>query len=567
VQLAQMASSTVERLEAFDGERAARREAEQAALLQGVLSEASAVFAESFEPEGIAAALVQLVVPGLADLSLLHLVDAAEQLVLASCHAAEQVVAEAARSFFGAAPVLPDVPYGPAAVLASGQPQLLPAATASMLRAVTKTQEQATALGNILRRSNICVPLTARGRTLGVLTLSRDEPYEDADVKHALDLARRAALAVDNASRYVFERDLAVTLQRSLLPRALAVPAGMTAAARYLPGARGTQVGGDWYDLLEVDGKVVLVVGDVMGRGVQAAAMMGQLRATVRAYAIEGHGPADVLTRLDHVVLSLTGLHFTTCVVGVLDPVARTLCMASAGHLPPVVVGPDGGARLIELEPGLPLGVGGASFVEQSLTLEPGSLVLLYTDGLVETRRAPVTEGMDRLVAALATPLPSADRACDLVLGALSPDGEQDDDTALLALLLDPAPPAPGTVRTWLPALPKSAAASRAALRSLLDEAGLATEAAQLLVSELVGNAVRHAPEADVLLRASLTDGLLRVELQDSSSRLPVAPHRPPWEAEGGRGLLLVESMAERWGVEPVLYGKRVWFEMRPAPA
>lgn len=330
VQLAQMASSTVERLEAFAGEKAARQEAERAALLRGVLSDASAIFAESFDPDGIAGALVELVVPLLADLALLHLVDEGDALALTSCHASDAGLTERARAFFGAAPILPGTPHGPAAVLATGKPQLLPEVTPAMLRAVTTTQRQADRLGEVLRRSSICVPLTARGRILGVLTLSRDEPYDDADAGHALDLARRAALAVDNATRYAFERDLAVTLQRSLLPRALDQPEAMTAAARYLPGAHGTQVGGDWYDLLQVDGKVVLVVGDVMGRGVQAAAMMGQLRATVRAYAVEGHGPAAILQRLDAVVLSLTGLNFTTCLIGLLDPTDLTLRLACA---------------------------------------------------------------------------------------------------------------------------------------------------------------------------------------------------------------------------------------------
>ncbi|MCW2678621.1 MAG: hypothetical protein JWM62_22 [Frankiales bacterium] len=566
VQLAQMASSTVERLEAFAGEKAARQEAERAALLRGVLSDASTVFAESFDPQGIATALVELTVPRLADLALLHLLDEADALSLTSCHAADPVTARRAKSFFGAAPILRGTPYGPAAVLETGEPQLLPEGTPEMLRAVTATQDQADRLRKMLGRSNICVPLTARGRILGVLTLSRDEPYAGGDVDHAVDLARRAALAVDNATRYAFERDLAVTLQRSLLPRALDLREGMTAAARYLPGAQGTQVGGDWYDLLQVGDKVVLVVGDVMGRGVQAAAMMGQLRATVRAYAVEGHGPAAILTRLDQVVLSLTGLNFTTCVIGLLDPSDLSLCLASAGHPPPVVVGPAGGGRLIELEPGLPLGVGGATFTEQTVLLEPGSMVLLYTDGLVEKRDASVQQGLDRLVEALGAPVRSAEAACDLVLQALGRHEDQDDDTALLALLLDPVD-APGRVRTWLPSQPEAAAVSRAAVRGLLGDVGLAADDAELLVSELVGNAVRHAPEGDVLLSATLVEGLLRVEVQDCSPHLPVLPDPPGGDSEGGRGLLLVSSLADRWGAEAVSGGKRLWFELTPGAA
>jgi GAF domain-containing protein/anti-sigma regulatory factor (Ser/Thr protein kinase) len=564
VQLAQMASSTVERLEALEGERAARREAERAALLRGVLSEASAVFAESFDPKGIGEALVDLVVPRLGRLALLHVLDESGSLELAACAADDPGLQQDLHAFFGAAPVLLDVPYGPAAVLASGAPQVLAATTREMARAVTMTDEQADTLDRLLRRSCACVPLTARGSTLGVLTLSRDEPYDEADVEHLLDLTRRAALALDNATRYAFERGMAVTLQRSLLPRQLAVRSGLSAAARYLPGARGTQVGGDWYDLLEVDGRLVLVVGDVVGRGVEAAALMGQLRATVRAYAIDGHGPAAILSRLDRVVLSLTGLHFTTCVVGVLDQQAGTLCLASAGHLPPVLACPDGGVTVVELDPGLPLGVGGGEFVEQTVDLVPGSLVLLYTDGLVETRECSVDEGLARLVAALAQPISSAEHACDLALGAIDRGGS-DDDTAVLALLLDP-PEGVTELVVELPAVPASASVARARLRSLLEERGLETDVALLLLTELVGNTARHAGPGEITVRVVLAGTELRVEVADGSGRLPRMPASTPWEQESGRGLLLVEALADRWGSTPTQGGKAVWFELATQP-
>ncbi|MGI8535852.1 MAG: SpoIIE family protein phosphatase [Mycobacteriales bacterium] len=560
VQLAQMASSTIERLEAFEGERAARREAQRAAQLQGVLSDASAVFAESFEPEGIASALVRLVVPRLAEVALLHLVDESEQLVLRSCHAADSAALERMRAFFGAAPVLLDVPYGPAAVLVTGQPQLLQTSTTQLLRAVTRTEAQAVELGQVLRRSSICVPVTARGRTLGVLTLSRDETYEAGDVEHALDLARRAALALDNANRYAFERDLAVTLQRSLLPRTLPTGPAFRASARYLPGARGTQVGGDWYDLIEVGESLVLVVGDVMGRGVQAAAVMGQLQATVRAYALEGHSPAEVLTRLDRVALGVEDLHFTTCVVARLDPSTRRLCLAAAGHLAPVVVAPGGPARLLELDPGLPLGVGGAHFIEQTYDLEPGSLLMLYTDGLVECRDASISDGLDRLVGALSNPVISADEACDRVLRAMGRDGGHDDDTAVLALLLTTTP----DLELRLATEASSARAARYAVRALLAQAGLDTDVAQLLVTELVANTSRYAGDGWVDVRATLRGQTVRIEVDDDSGDLPDEQREPRWERESGRGLLLVKALSQRWGVELLPTGKRVWFEVTP---
>ena len=573
VQLAQMASSTVERLEAFEGERQARREAEQAALLRGVLSDASAVFAESFDPRAIGAALVELVVPRLATVSVLHLVDGAGHLVMDACSAADPVRLEAAVAFFGSAPVPPGTPYGPAAVLRTGQPQVSGVLPPDVLAAITTSDERAAELTRVLDAHTMSLPLMARGRALGVLSLSREDGYDDGDVDHALDLARRAALALDNASRYAFERDVAVTLQHSLLPRALTGREGLTAAARYLPGARGTRVGGDWYDVLEVDGRVVLVVGDVMGRGIEAAAVMGQLRATVRAYALEGHPPAEVLTRLDQVVLSLTGLDFSTCLVAVLDPATRVMTLACAGHLPPIVAAPGGGAAVLEVEPGLPLGVGGGEFVQQSVQLEPGSLVLLYTDGLVETRDASLQAGIDRLVDALADPVDSAESACARVLAVQGMEGDQDDDTAVLAVLLDAAGPQepddghPPSLEVLLTALPESAASARRALRDLLAPYRLDLDAALLLVSELVGNAIRYAGHREIALRARVTGGRLRVEVADGSRTLPPSHAPAPPDAEGGRGLLLVEALADRWGAEQTDSGKCLWFELPATPA
>lgn len=560
VQLAQMASSTIERLEALEGERSTRREAQHAARLQSLLSQASAIFAESFDPEGIASALVELVVPQLADVSLLHLLDDAGQLVLRACATANSAGLERVAAFFGAAPVLLDVPYGPAAVLATGQPQLVQTTTPEMLRAVTLTQEQAVELGQVLGPSSICVPLTARGRTVGVLTLSRHEQYDPPDLEHALDLARRAGLALDNASRYAFERDMAVTLQRSLLPRELPTGPEFRAAARYLPGARGTQVGGDWYDVVEVGDALVLVIGDVVGRGVHAAAVMGQLQATVRAYALEGHAPAQILDRLDRVVLAIEDLNFTTCVVARLDPSTRELSVASAGHPPPVLVSPGTGPALLVLDPGLPLGVGGARFVELATTLPAGSLLLFYTDGLVEARDASISVGLDRLVAALGSPVRSADEACERVLTALGRDGEHDDDTAVLALLLGTT----ADLELRLPTVAVSAGVARRAVGELLTRRALDAEVAELLVTELVANSARHAGQGHVEVRAIVHGDLVRIEVDDDSRRLPAARLDPPWQQESGRGLLMVEVLADRWGAEPLTTGKRVWFELTP---
>ena len=555
VQLAQMASSTIERLEALQGERLARREAEAAAVVHAVLSEASAVFAERFDPEGIASALVDLVVPRLADLAIVHVVDGEGAVRMAAITTAEPSELVRARDFYGGFQVDVSQPYGPGAALASGTPQLVPEISAEMLQAITPGVV-VDRVPRLMRRSGICVPLSARGRSVGVLSLLSDEPYSEPDVTYAVDLGRRAALALDNANQYAFQRDLAVTLQRSLLPRQLATGPGFTAAARYLPGAQGTQVGGDWYDAIEVEDGLVLVVGDVMGRGVRAAAQMGQLQATVRAYALDGHGPAAILTRLDKVVLAVEDLHFTTCVVVHLDPVRCTAVLASAGHLPPLLVCADGTTSLLELDPGLPLGVGGATFVEREVELGAGALLLLYTDGLVESRDSPVDSGLARLLAAMSAPVGDIEQVCDRVLVALGRDGGHDDDTAVLAVQLASARP---LLELELERVPESARTARHALRTLLPGD---PDVAELLVTEVVANAVRYAGRGGVTMRAHLLSGLLRVEVLDSSPDLPPGAGDPGPEAESGRGLLLIEAFAERWGATPTHGGKCVWFEL-----
>jgi anti-sigma regulatory factor (Ser/Thr protein kinase) len=283
----------------------------------------------------------------------------------------------------------------------------------------------------------------------------------------------------------------------------------------------------------------------------------------VRAYAIEGHGPAALLSRLDRVVQALDEVSFTTCVVGVLDPVTRNLCLSSAGHLWPLLIAPDGTAEFLELDPGLPLGVGEAHFVDQWFDLDAGSTVLLYTDGLVEGRHCPVEEGMQRLRAACSAPVRSADELCDRVLHVLREDGDHDDDTALLAVLLDAADAdAQPPLLLELGASPESAGTARDALCEMLGEdAGEPAELACLLLTELVANAVRYAG-GQILVRAGVRADLLLVEVRDTSERMPVLVANPRHDAEGGRGMLLVDRLADRWGAEPLPVGKRVWFEL-----
>jgi GAF domain-containing protein len=284
--------------------------------------------------------------------------------------------------------------------------------------------------------SGLCLPLTVRGEVIGAAGLARVEgaTYNEADEQIIRDLATRAAVAIANARSYQRERETALTLQRSLLPQRLPDVDGVSFAWRYLPAGTTTSVGGDWYDVLQLDGnRVGLVIGDVMGRGINAAAVMGQLRATARAFASARMTPADVLTQMDGAVTRLEQAQITTAAVAILDIDARTLTIASAGHLPPLLLHPDEGARFLDVEPGPPLGAGTPDYPQTTVTLQPGTMMLLYTDGLVEDRVRAVDEGMEdlRRVCADAT---DTESLCECALTIAGHGEQHEDDTAMLAV-------------------------------------------------------------------------------------------------------------------------------------
>ncbi|WP_406335983.1 SpoIIE family protein phosphatase [Streptomyces sp. NBC_00203] len=287
----------------------------------------------------------------------------------------------------------------------------------------------------------LALPLHAHDQTLGALVLVRHTDYSAVEHKYLENLAHRLALAYDNATRYHNERCLALTLQRALLPHRLPQVPGVRLATHYRASNRGAEVGGDWYDVFELpDGAVGLAIGDVMGHDVEAATVMGQLRSALHSLAMEGAGPAQVLTRLDAYLQSLATERFATCLYAVYNPHRHRLRYAASGHLPPLLVAAD--TAYLELPPALPLGLGSTP-IGREVAFPPGTSLLLYTDGLVENRALSLDDGLAALrqtcgalsAAARTDPQQITERALEL----LNTPDRVDDDTALLAATAEPS--------------------------------------------------------------------------------------------------------------------------------
>jgi serine phosphatase RsbU (regulator of sigma subunit)/PAS domain-containing protein/anti-sigma regulatory factor (Ser/Thr protein kinase) len=424
--------------------------------------------------------------------------------------------------------------------------------------------------------SLVSVPLRARGVPLGVANFYRtgDSPaFEPEDLSFAEELAARAAVAVDNARRFTREHTMAVTLQRSLLPRGQPDQDALEVAWRYLPAEAG--VGGDWFDVIPLPGaRVALVMGDVVGHGLHAAATMGRLRTAVHNFATLDLPVEEVLGHLDDLVVRMdkeeppghatdghegAGVTGATCLYAIYDPVAGTCTMARAGHPDPMVVGPDGTVAFADVQASTPLGLGGHPFETAEVHLPEGSQLVLYTDGLVEDRTRDLDVGLDALRGVLVgagrrTP----EEACQAVIDALRP-AHPCDDIALLVARTRLFPPA--HVAEWdVPSDHAVVPSVRAQCREKLSQWGLEDLAftTELIISELVTNAIRYASPP---VTARLLYGrCLICEVSDGSSTSPRL-RRATTTDEGGRGLFLVAQFAQRWGTRYTTRGKVIWAE------
>jgi serine phosphatase RsbU (regulator of sigma subunit)/anti-sigma regulatory factor (Ser/Thr protein kinase) len=424
-------------------------------------------------------------------------------------------------------------------------------------------------------RAMAALPLVAGGSTLGGLLISLDRPcrFSEHDVAALGAIASQAAHAVRRARAYEQQHTTAEALQRTLLPPSLPRVDGLAFGARYESGGRGVDVGGDWYDVAVLDdGRVAAVVGDVMGKGLPAAAVMGQVRAALRAYALLDPAPAVVLERLDALVRSLGDPEqFVTVAYGLLSADRSRLDVAVAGHLPPVVLGPRGPARLLDVEAGPPLGAGTGRAHRWSAAahrLEPGSLVVLFSDGLVDARGRPLADGLEELRAAVAEL--GAERREPRELTARLVERLRREDPADDVVVLAVATTTGRHVRQADVRLPADTTAPRLARRFLHEHLGgwglpaSTTLTAELCLSELVTNAVIHSgTPARVVL--DLDDQRLLVLVEDGGTRGVVRRQHLDPEDVGGRGLALVEELSTAWNAERTAVGTTVWFELSRA--
>lgn len=436
----------------------------------------------------------------------------------------------------------------------------------------TEYPELAEHQGRLGTRALASVPMTVDGACVGGLLVSYRSPQDYPPEQEAFlaAFAAQVSQALRRGLAYQLQRSTSEQLQRSLMPHSLPELPGLALGAHYQPGGVNVDVGGDWYDVMTLpDGSAVIVLGDVMGKGVPAAIVMSEVRSATRAYALLDPDPSVVLDRLDRLIVSLPfGDQVVTMLYGVVDPGRTSVVLGSAGHLPPLVVSPSGRPELIEHELGPALGMGAGPWRTYTLPLEDNTSLLMYSDGLVETHRQDLFTGIDllrdhveRMPPRRRNPRELCARLSELMLG-----DDADDDVTMLALTSSPTLP---TVVREVPADSSAASIARRFVGSALrgwrvDEEVVAT--AELCVSELVTNAVIHSRTASTVT-VRVDEEYVLVMVQDRGGVGPVRrPDGMDPEAISGRGLALVDALASAWSAEHSADGTTVWFELALQP-
>jgi signal transduction histidine kinase/CheY-like chemotaxis protein len=519
--------------------------------LNGLLARAGELLVSTTDPSEALDTVVKLAVPALGDWACVHLLEGTDRLVPAGGTAADpELSAHLERFLAGYRPSVDD-PNGAGRVIATGDPQMLAGIKEDLLRASSVERPGWELIAALSPERAVIVPLWGRRGPVGALSVVRTKPrpFEPAETEFIEELGRRAGRALESALLFEQERQIATALQRRLLPKSLPVIEGLAAYAVYEPGMAGAEIGGDWYDVIDLgDGRVVVCVGDVVGHGPDAAAAMGQLRAAVRAYAFEGHLPCVVAERLSALVANLEIDMVTFCYteLNIDEGIAITV---NAGHPPPVLVG-ETGADFLPVVQGRPLGIPSpVGYDELTTVLRPPSTLVYYSDGLVESRTEALDVGFERLLKALDTgPLDPEQLVCSL-LQAMRPYLGGFDDLVTCAVapghggkprratrVVREHPASVGSVRHW----------ARAVLAAW-DIPSPAAQGVELVISELIGNALTHAT-GTVTTRLSHGPHGVDVAVSDASGQ-PPRLGSPTALDEYGRGLQIVQSVCSDWRV------------------
>jgi GAF domain-containing protein/anti-sigma regulatory factor (Ser/Thr protein kinase) len=570
--LAGLTAQALERAQLFEHERQALRDAESSRDRLSLLSEVTRLLSSSLEPTTVIRRTMSLVEGRLADACVVH-VPSESGLVRLDVRAGLRPSERPAGDRDQPLPLDSDAPA--AVAYRTGRTQLAPVPASGSAAGQEPGGDAETPAET---STALSVPLTANGEVIGVMTFI-DGPgrlFEADDVSLATEVASRTGVALSNATRFQREHVVAEVLQRAVLPDSLPEVDGLRLDAEYRAGVAGAYVGGDWYDVFELGpGRVFFSVGDVMGKGAPAAALMGQVRSAIRAYAVAGQSPTEVLSSLDRLFDLLVEDRVVTAVVGTIDPSTGSVHLSNAGHPPPLVLRADGQAVYCPMQRSLLIaaGLSGAPRPRDELVLEPGDSLIMYSDGLIERRGESITTGMDRL--ATTSTVMAQDGWPERPAAAFASmmgDEERTDDVVVLCLNYTGAPsarmatPSLGTSRDGMSTLHlepvvESTPVARHWIAAHLRGVGPeVTDCAGLLTSELVTNAVLHA-ETPLCVTLHILPDRIRVDVADGSTALPSLKDYGR-EAATGRGLTLFDTLASNWGVQPVEGGKIVWFEI-----
>ncbi len=568
--LASRCGAALDRARLFEEREHARAAAEVSRAALAFLAEASALLASSLDYERTLTQVAELAVPRLGDWCGVYLTREGGRIEPVAITHVDPERVRHVRQLLEQFPVRPSDAVGVADVIRTGHAQTYPEITDELLAAVAQNDEHLELLRGVGLGAGMAIPLQAHGRVFGVFCLGneRGRPLNPDDAILAEELAARAGTAIDNACLFAERSYVAQTLQRSLLPGKLPEFDRLALAARYLPGATNVAASGDWYDVLALDEhRVAIVVGDVVGRGAAAAAVMGQLRTALATALLHGDSAAAALEHLDRMAARIPGALASTAAVMVLNLLTGDLCWARAGHPPPLLVEPEG-IRYLTDGAGGPLGIRGRPpYPEAATRIEPGACLLLYTDGLIERRGQVIDEGLDHLAAtaaALCSEPPTT--LLDGLLARALPDSGPADDIALIAARYLPAP-----LQLRLPANPAQLSGLRRAVRAWTRAAALPAalgEDLQLTLGEAAANAVEHAyagigePGEFACCLTDRGDGGIDVEVRDFGRWRP----EPTNNRHRGRGLALIRELATDVVIGSSPTGTHVRFRL-PAPA